>query len=222
MMPLTSNIRALRVLAWSNVALHGAGLGFASLGMRPGTPLAALPDRLAYLARFPLGWSLGWGVWMLCALALVGFCAVLAYHLREPADLVRLALMVVIAGGAFDLFCDAVFITVLPDVAARQPPLEDLFVTVERLTGVGSLIVANGLYSVGTLLFTLALRQRSDIGRAPVALGYGVFGSGMMLTAAGFTGVPWHAEWATGPTIGLFCAWALSIAYSLHPAGSRP
>ena len=130
--------------------------------------------------------------------------------------------MVVIAGGAFDLFCDAVFVTVLPDVAARQPPLEDLFVTVERITGVGSLIVANGLYSVGTLLFTLALRQRFDVGRAPVALGYGVFGSGMVLTAAGFTGVPWHAEWATGPTIGLFCAWALGIAYSLHPAGSRP
>src|SRR5262249_15553366 len=120
MMPLTSNIRALRVLAWSNVALHGAGLGFAALGIRPGIPLAGLPERLSYLARFPLGWSIGWGVWMLCALALMGFCAVLAYHLREPADLIRLALMVVIAGGAFDLFCDAVFVTVLPDVAARQ------------------------------------------------------------------------------------------------------
>src|SRR5262249_48566706 len=115
MTAIVSNHRALLGLAWLNVVLHGAGLGFATLGMRPGTPLAALPDRLASLARFPLGWSLGWGVWMLCALALVGFCAVLAYYLREPADLVRLALMVVTAGGAFDLFCDAVFVTVLPD-----------------------------------------------------------------------------------------------------------
>jgi hypothetical protein len=205
-----------------NVVLHGAGLGLAVLGMRPGTPLVSLPERLAYLAEFPLGWSLGWGVWMLCAVALIAFVAVLAHHLRESADLVRLALMVVIAGGAFDLFCDTIYITVLPDIASRQPPQEALFLTVERLTGAGSLIVANGLYAVGTLLLTLALRRRPEVARAPVALGYGVFGFGMLLAAAGFTGVPWHAEWATGPTIGLFCLWALVVAYARNLSGSRP
>jgi hypothetical protein len=221
-MPLPSAKRALIALAWLNVALHVVALAFAALGMRPGTPLVPLPERLAYLARFPLGWSLGWGTWMLCAVALVAFFAVVAHCLSERADLARLALMVAVAGGAFDLFCDGVYLTVFPALASWQPPPEKLFLTVERLTATGSLIVANGMYSVATLLLTLALRDRPTLAPFTRASGYGVFACGMLLAAAGFTGVPWHAEWATGPTIGLFCVWAVLVARSLAPSGSPP
>jgi hypothetical protein len=209
-------------LAWLNVALHAVALAFVALGIRPGTPLVPLPERLAYLARCPLAWWLGWGTWMLCVPALVAFVAVLAHRLADRADLARLALVVTVAGGAFDLFCDTVYVTVFPFLASWQPPPEALFLTVERLTGVGSLVVANGLYAVGTLLLTLALRGRPGLVPFTVVVGYGVFGFGMLLAAAGFTGVPWHAEWATGPTIGLFCVWVLLVARSLEPSGGRP
>jgi hypothetical protein len=45
--------------------------------LRPGSVLAPLPERMAYLASRPLAWSLGWGIWMLCALVLVAFMAAL-------------------------------------------------------------------------------------------------------------------------------------------------
>jgi hypothetical protein len=202
--------------------LHGLALTFAAFGMRPGTPLVSLPERLTYLASFPVGWSLGWGVWMLCAVALVAFFAVLAHHLHERADLARLAVMIAIGGGAFDLFCDTIYIALFPFVASWQPPSEILFLTVERLTAAGSLVVANGLYSIATLLATAALRGRPEIASAPIVVGYGVFGFGMLLAAAGFTGVPWHAEWATGPTIGLYCVWVILVARCFDSSRSQP
>jgi hypothetical protein len=212
----------LTPLAWLNVVFHVIALSFAALGMRPGTPLVGLSERLAYLASFPLGWSLGWGAWMLCALALIAFLAVLAHQLHERADLARLALMIAIAGGAFDLFCDTIYITLFPLLASWQPPPEALFLTLERLTAAGSLVIANGLYSIAILLFTLTLRRRQGMGSFPIVVGYLVFGFGMLLAAAGFTGVPWHAEWATGPTIGLFCVWVIAVARSLNSVRGHP
>jgi hypothetical protein len=209
------------VLAWLNVLVHVIGLAFAAFGMRPGTPLAPLPERLAYLARAPLGWSLGWGSWMLCAGALIAFLAAVAHRLGERADLARLGLMVAVAGGAFDICCDAVYIVVFPALAAAQPPSEALFLAVERVTGLASLVIANGGYSVGALLITLALRGRKGLVPYTVAVGYGVAGFGLLLAAAGFTGVPWHAAWATPPTIGLYCVWAVLVARSFEPGGRQ-
>jgi hypothetical protein len=209
--------RPLTVLAWVNVVLHLIGLAFAALGMRPGTPLMPLADRLAYLSRAPLGWSLGWGTWMLCTTVLIAFLAVLARRLGD--DLARLGLTFAIVGGAFDLFFDSVYILVFPLVASWQP--EALFLALERLSGVGSLVIANGLYSIATLLFTLSLRGREGVSRLTFVVGYAVTGFGLLLAAAGFTGVPWHAEWATGPTIGCFCLWAVLVAHGLERDGGK-
>src|SRR6266508_211078 len=90
--------RLLTVLAWVNVVLHLAGLGFAVLTMRPGSPAIDLDVRRAYLAAQPVGWSLGWGTWMLCALAQVGFYAALAPHLPERIHTARLAVALAAAG----------------------------------------------------------------------------------------------------------------------------
>ena len=211
--------RALTVLARLNVVLHVVALVFAYFGMRPGSPLVGLPGRLEYLAGAPLGWSLGWTTWMLCAGALIAFMAVLVHRLDERADLARLGLTVAVAAAAFDLGCDAIYIVVFPALAAAQPAPQDLFLVIERLTGLASLVIANGGYSVGTLLITLALRGRKGLVSGTVAAGYGVAGFGLLLAAAGFTGVPWHAEWATPPTIGLYCAWVLLVARSFEPGG---
>ena len=82
--------------------------------------------------------------------------------------------------------------------------------------GVGSLVIANGAYSVAVLLVNVALQGRADVGPVTVILGCAVGVAGFVLAGAGFTGVPWHAQWATPPTIGLFCVWVVVLARRLE------
>jgi hypothetical protein len=213
---------SLTGLAWVNVALHVVALVLAVVGMRPGTPLVPLPERLHYLARAPLGWTAGWVAWMFCAVVLVAFLAAVTRRLGERAFLARLGLTVAVVGAAFDLFCDAVYVLVFPMLASGTPVPESLFVVLERITGIASLVIANGAYSVAILLVTLELQARPDLTPFTVEVGYAVAGFGFLLAAAGFTGVPWHVEWATGPTIGLFCVWVLLVARSLRPRVVEP
>jgi hypothetical protein len=221
-MPPAPAVNALTVLAWLNVGLHAAGLALAVVGMRPGTPLVSLPERLDYLAGAPLGWTLGWVSWMACAVLLIAFLAALTWRLRERDNLARLGLTIAVAGGACDLFCDLVYLLILPMLASWRPPPEHLFLTIERTTGIGSLVIANGAYSVGILLISAALRQRPGVSLPVVGLGYAVGGAGLLLAAAGFTGEPAHAQWLTPPAIGLFCVWVVLVARSLAPEEGRP
>lgn len=201
----------LSILAWLNVLDHVAGLLFAILGMRPGMALVPLAERLDYLAGFPLGWSLGWGTWMVCVVTLIAFLA--AVEQRLPGSgLARLAVIVAAAGGAIDLFCDSTNIAVLPWLAAQESLPATTFLVVERLSSVGGLVIANGLYSVATLLVTLALRQVAGAGPVLFWSGLGVFAFGMVMSAGGLLQQVWLAEWATGPTIGLYCLWVVPVA----------
>jgi hypothetical protein len=211
----------LTILAWSNVLAHLAALALAAIGMAPGTPLAPLAERLDYLAGGPIGWTLGWVCWMLCAVLLVTFLAVVVHRLGADADLARLGLTIAVAGAAFDLFCDSVFIVVLPMIASWQPPSEPLFLAIERLTSLGSLVIANGSYSIAVLLITRALQCRGVTAPGTTMLGYAVGVGGLLLAAAGFTAVPWHAQWATPPTILLFCAWVILVAKSFDRGNAR-
>jgi hypothetical protein len=203
-------------LAVVNIVLHVIGLLLALVGMGPGTPLVSLPERLDYLSGHPLGWSAGWISWMLCSWVLLAFLAVLTQRLGEGAPLARLGLIVAVVAAGFDLAADSVFIVVLPELAAASPRNDALFLAVERMTGVVSLVVANGGYSVATLLFTIALSKREGLLRFTVAIGYAVAVCGFLLAGAGFTGVAWHAQWATPPTIGLYCVWTMLVARSLE------
>jgi hypothetical protein len=101
---------------------------------------------------------------------------------------------------------------VLPLVAAAGPAGELPFLTVERLAGVGGLVAANGLYSLGVLLLALELRGPARW------LGWGTFAGGMLLVAAGFTGVAWQAAAATVPTMALYCVWVVAVARALAAA----
>lgn len=219
-MPDATSVRPLVAAAWLNIVLHVAGLAFAVVGMRPGTPVVPLSQRLEYLAQSPPAWCLGWAVWMLCAVALIGFLAAVALRLGAAAPLAQIGLMFAIAGAAFDLLCDAIYILVFPQIASWQPPPERMFLAIERITGIASMVIANGFYSVGVFMTTQALRGRKDLARYTVSPGYAVTGFGLLLAGAGFTGVAWHAEWATGPTIAGFCLWVLLVAYSLESAGA--
>lgn len=207
-------MRPLTLTTGLNVGLHLVGLAFAVAALRPGTPLVPAAERVAYLAQRPLGWSLGWAAWMLCALALVAFLAVLARAVPEGTTVIGPAVMLASAGAAVDLVCDTLYITVLPGLAADGPT--PLFLTVERALGAGGVVVANGLYTVATLIATLALRARPGMPAVVTWLGYATFAGGMLMVAAGFTGDPQHLQLATGATVAPYMAWTMGVARALR------
>lgn len=204
----------LRALAWGNVVLHGAGLVLAWFALRPGSALAPLPERMAYLAGSPPGWIWGWGIWMLCALLLVAFMAVLRGILPAGSALARLALLTTAAGMAVDLLCDIVQIQALPLIAAVGPAETTLFLAAERLAFTGGATVANGLYTTGVLLMTLALRERI-IPLARLA-GWGTVVAGYAMAVAGLLPSPELLAVSTGPTIGFYSLWTVLVARDLE------
>lgn len=216
--------RPLTLLGWFNVVVHLIALGLTAIGIRPGTPLEPLRDRLAYLAGAPWLWTLGWSTWIVCALALVAYLAVLGGRLTENARLAQLGLMLAVAGAGFDLCCDALYMLVFPTLAASPHVPDVLFLTVERATGIASMVIANGAYSVSIFLFTRALQGQSEVAASGKlqATGFATAGFGLLLTAAGFTGDPWHAAWTAPPTIVLFCVWAILVARAVEPSRSVP
>ena len=207
-------MRPLTLAAGLSVGLHLGGLALAVAALRPGTPLVPMAERVAYLAERPLGWTLGWAAWMLCALALVAFLAVLAHVVPEASTVLRTAVMLASAGAAVDLVCDTLYITVLPGLAAAGPT--PLFLTLERALGAGGVVVANGLYTIATLLAALGLRARPEMPPVVTWLGYATFAGGMLMVAAGFTGDPRHLELATGAAILPYMAWTLGVARALR------
>jgi hypothetical protein len=147
---------------------------------------------------------------------MVSFTLCIAAVIRSrPA---RWAAGIAIAAAAVDLTCDDLFIFSFPTLAARAELNAEEFLHFERFTGFVSLTIANGLYSVSTLLMTIALRGRSCV----VPVGFAVFVSGMLLAAAGITGIPQHAFWATPATIVSYCVWVFLVARTLTRDGGGP
>jgi hypothetical protein len=214
----SSWLPSLRLLAWLNVLVHGIALVLAVVGMAPGSGLVELPARLSYLAGRPLAWSVGWGAWMLCTLALVAFLAALTWAV--PAGEARLALTLAVAAGAVDLFCDMIQMAALPLLAAQRPPPVPTFLAVERMAGAGGLVVANGGYTLAILLANLRLgrlvaNERGRL-RVVVLVGWGVVAGGSVLVLAGFLDSAVLAAVGTGPTIGLFCLWTVLAARAVE------
>lgn len=203
--------RPLVALARLNVLLHVAGLVLAAAFIRPGSPLSPLDERRAYLAAWPAGWATAWAVWAACGVVMVAFTIAVAGRVRS--QLARRAVSVAVAAAVIDLTCDGMFIGEFPRWAAEATA--STFLHRERFTNLVSLFVANGLYSVSIFMLTLSFRRVDGMGRAIVPVGVAVAMGGLVLAVAGITGVPEHALWATGPTIGLYCIWVLLVARSL-------
>jgi hypothetical protein len=203
--------RLLWGLAWGNVVLHGVGLVLALFGMRPGSPLVPLPERMEYLAGHPAGWSWGWGVWMACSLLLLGYVAALRACLPERSLAADLALTLTAAGMGVDLLCDVLQIRGLPLATASEP----LFLSLEALAFTGGATVANGLYTAAVLILTLSLR----IGSGARLAGFATVVFGAAMAVAGMIPSPRLLELATGPTIGFYSLWTILVARDLGPAG---
>jgi hypothetical protein len=203
----------LPALAWVNVGLHAAGLAAAWFGMRPGSVIAPLAERMAFLAARPAGWTWGWGVWMLCTLALVAFMAALRPYGSHPLA-AQLAVIFTAAGMAADLLTDAVQIQVLPFAAQAGAGAPALFLVFERFALTAGATIANGLYTTGVLLMTAALR--GSIGRPAWMAGWATVAAGAFMAVSGLVPAPALLALATGPTIGFYCVWTLLVARDLR------
>jgi hypothetical protein len=203
---------ALLALAWTNVVLHATGLAMAWIGLRPGSTLIPLRERMAYLASQPLAWKWGWGIWMLCAVSLVAFMTALRSRLPGNPVTGKLALIFTIVGMTADLFCDVLQIRTLPVAAAESS--RAIFLAFEQLVTIGGLAVANGLYTLGILLMNLCLR---DIARTSTLLvGWVAIVSGSALAAAGLVPSALLLQAATGLTIGAYSLWTVLVARDLR------
>jgi hypothetical protein len=210
--PRIATVRAVWLLAWANVVLHAAGLVLAWIGMRPGSALVPLAERMAYLAGRPVGWTWGWGTWMACSLLLVSYMVVLRKLIPGRSATASLAVALTATGMPVDLLCDLVQIVFLPRAAAS--PEIGVFRYLEGLAFTGGATVANGLYTTGILLMTLRLRTR--IGALARWAGFGTVIAGYAMALAGLLQSPRLLEAATGPTILLYSVWTVLVARDLR------
>jgi hypothetical protein len=220
--------RVLTSLAWWNAVIHLLALVFALFGMRPGTAAVDLATRQAYLAAYPLGWTLGWGTWLLCALSQVAFYGALLRHLPESSPLPRLAVTIATAGVAVDVLCDTIWITVVPQLAGQGEQAKYVFLAFERMALAVGLVVPNTFYVVAVLILTFCLRGRPGLAPFTLVSGYGTFAFGILLSATGLGPFQDNIFWVnafealTGPTIVCYCVWVLLVARSFRAAEKQP
>jgi hypothetical protein len=210
---MPSSLRLLPALAWANVILHGIGLAVAWFGMRPGSVVVPLAERMAYLAGSPPGWTWGWGVFMLCTFLLVAYMAALRSLIPGRPLAALLALVFTASGMAVDLLCDVIQIQALPLAAQAGPADPGLFLVFERLAFTGGATVANGLYTLGVLLMTICLR--SLVGAPAWYAGWATAVSGFAMVLAGLLPSPELLQASTGPTLGFYSLWTVLVARDL-------
>jgi hypothetical protein len=177
--------------------------------MQPGTVLATPAARTAWLATRPAGWTIGWSVWILCAFSLVALLAALAQRLDRERAWAGAAVALAAAGAAVDVFCDAVWITVVPELAAAGP--DRMFLAAERALSVGGNVAANGLYSAAVLVMVHVLPPGPGW-RGPRLLGWLTAAGGLGLCAATLAGGSYAIALFAGMTMAAFIAWAVALA----------
>lgn len=161
-------------IAWLAAATHlvaAAGMLFL---LRPGLPGFPEEERLAYIASHRAAWLVGWLIWQLAAISLMGFYVVLARRLRGP--LAMTALAPAAAGLSLDIACESRYMAILPEL--RGEAFETLDRELEVLIGYG----ANGLYTVALVLLVIAGWR--VLPKAALALAGPVAASGFALAFA--------------------------------------
>ncbi|MEK6233167.1 MAG: hypothetical protein N2C14_00490, partial [Planctomycetales bacterium] len=120
--------------------------------------IPATADRARYVADFLPRWRLGWATWMFAAPTLIGFYS--WWAARIPQSGPALAGVVVAAVGmCFDWLGESVYVAWLPDFALQQTnDAESLakFAQVQQFATMLTAGVANGLYTLGGIILTLA------------------------------------------------------------------
>jgi len=201
--------------AFAAAAAGVVGLAAVQLWLRPGLPFdgGKLSDRASYLARHQTCWTWGWLLAGLGAALVVNFYRVLAARWRSACEgSCRLAMLLATAGLGVDLSGIALWLVVAPGQDAAGLGL------VEKMAGAFSLFAAKILYSTAGVLLTLAGWR--ELSRGLIALGFGVWISGLWVAGATLCGSGPGQFWSLGALVILFIAW--STLLGLHFLGIRP
>ena len=173
------------------------------LALRYGIPAGEsdLSARIAYVGDHVLVWRVGWLVWNLAAIALLGFFVVLADRWRERAPILcGLALLCAAAGLAADLGAETILAVVSPGLRGET------YAAVESIALALTGYLGNGLYAVGGILLTIAGRR--DLPQVLLWLATAVWAAALWLSVA--TLVSSNAgQFASAATLmPLFVLWA--------------
>lgn len=166
--------RRLAALApWVCVSVHAVALVMLAVFLKPGTLVEADPtSRAHYIASHVVAWTIGWSMWILSAVSLVGFYAWWRSRLtpkqtlspaqnRFRSNLATFAVVITAIGMLCDLSGEGALMLLLveriPKLPAGSNPAADLasFTKIERAFTLLSAGAANGLYTLGGILLTL-------------------------------------------------------------------
>jgi hypothetical protein len=195
-------------LAWHAAAAHvGAAVAMLLL-LRAGLPTASDDERIAYIATHRAAWTAGWLSWQLAVITLIALYAVLAQRLGGALPLAGLALGT--AGAAIDVATQMRYIVVLPRLHGDAFALLDR--ELEAMTG----YAANGLYTLGFVLFAVAgwrvLPRLANTLAAPIAV------SGFALAIAALMHHSTAEIISSAILFPLFTLWVILIARWLRNA----
>lgn len=182
--------------------------------MREGLLLdSTLDERIAYIAGNGVVWTLSWCVWMLSALGLFVFCAILADELQST--IVRtIGLALVALGIAPDLIAEVLFAFVIPEVIDRGAASDTvgiLEVIAIHLTG----FLGNGLYNLGGMVLTVLAAKQGLLKPWISAWGILAWSLGLLLSVAVAAGSMKAAELFTATSMVLSTVWMLIFAYKV-------
>ena len=225
--------KRLMVLApWLCAITHA--LAFIALPMLLRQGMLSEPGaaaRGAYIAENSIAWTFGWSAWMLAAMTLVGFYAwwgsLLVDQPFQPDDgnmhdarrqagkpdlrsTVAIAAVIITAIGlVFDFSGEGLSILLLVERASTFTENPAAFVSAERSFTLLSAGAANGLYTLGGVLLTLATPDLPGSIRAAM---WATWIAGIAMTIAGILN---HVVGMVASTIALFpllIAWTVWMA----------
>jgi hypothetical protein len=163
-------------------------------------------DRIGYITAHAALWRAGWCAWIAAAISLVAFYAWWGGHARDSTLAVS-GVVVAVVGLMCDLSGESLLIGWLPREFDRLAPIAT------QLTGTA----ANGLYTVGGILLTLA---GPPVGPRLRALTWTVWVAGGCVSASTAAGMPTAIAVSTAVLFALFCPWAVLVGRALRSASS--
>jgi|tagenome__1003787_1003787.scaffolds.fasta_scaffold20928554_2 hypothetical protein len=201
---------AMLIAPWLCVTIHAAALLMMAVYLRPGTLIESdVAVRATYITSHFTTWTIGWSLWILAAMSLVGFYAWWGSRLAmgrtslsakdpqhsvhaDPRDRRTTVAILAVVITAFGMVCDfsgeGSLILLLGDQIANTVDgsfstlaLEQ-FRNIERAFTLLSAGAANGLYTIGGIMLTLVTPGLPKWVRAAMWITW-LAGSGMTVAA---------------------------------------
>lgn len=176
------------------------------LWLKPGLPLphTIMADRMSYVVSHPAWWIIGWGLCHLAALSMLGMYVGLAGQWLKLAPIpCVLALLMSAAGLCADLGAEMLYMGLAADLGAHD------FGLLERVVGLLTGYLGNGMYSVAGVLLTVAGWKMMPIALRTLALA--VWGAGLVLSGATLLEAPQVQFWSIAILMPSVVLWSAGI-----------